>query len=388
MSSKKVVQIPVPENWKEMPAHPLAELSDFGVGIDVDGLAASIKNNGYDTSEPITVREKDGVDMIGDGRHRRAACIAADVVPNFQRFNGTDVEFLRFVVKKVNRIHLNPSQIAMLLSLSQLEGKKLGLDGKTEESATLHSGTIQEQADTAGASRRLCFHSKNVAEKGSKALISSVKDGTVKVSDAAKILDQPAAVQKQAVRDVVEGKSRTVAGAVKRLNIMCQRCTRIGESVQDCKACERALDAFDKAERKKKLRANKEKKAALDPKTDDFGNEVPSHLRDAWADPWIQTAFDYIALACESWRLNKFGTAMQKRAKHYPFFKLEDFATGVGSVGNTMEQLFKHLRDNRPSGVCPACDGKKCPKCRESGLVPRETYLAMKKDKKPNLQTA
>jgi hypothetical protein len=43
--------IPVPENWQKLPPHPLDELVEFGVGIDIEALAEHIRQHGYDRDD-------------------------------------------------------------------------------------------------------------------------------------------------------------------------------------------------------------------------------------------------------------------------------------------------------------------------------------------------
>ncbi len=69
---------------------------------------------------------------------------------------------------------------------------------------------------------------------------------------------------------------------------------------------------------------------------------------------------------------------MNKRAKHYPFFEAKDFVDGYGFATNYIDDLIAHLRDKRPAGVCPCCEGAGCGECRNSGLVPRDLYKTLK----------
>lgn len=159
--------------------------------------------------------------------------------------------------------------------------------------------------------------------------------------------------------------------------ILCSRCARVG-AVKGCSMCkeERAHAAKGKMKRKTAPAAS------VDPLKDDHGNEIPAKRRAAWADPWIQETYDLLAVALDNLLNARLAAGMNKRAKHYPFFNAKDFCDGYGFLTNYIEDLITHLRDNRPSGVCPCCEGVGCGECRQSGLVPRETYKTLTKKEK------
>lgn len=115
---------------------------------------------------------------------------------------------------------------------------------------------------------------------------------------------------------------------------------------------------------------------------DAFGVEVPKPLRAAYEDPWIQKAIDYLGVAEVNLRKERLADGMHKRAKHYPFINAKDFIDGVGFAMNYLDQILNHLKDNRPAGVCPSCDGGGCADCKMCGLVPRELHARLKKGKK------
>src|SRR5438445_483281 len=66
----KTRSIPAPKDWQNLKPHPLSELVDFGVGIDLDGMAAHIGAHGYDPDEAIVL---DGTLAVSD-----AAKVAAE----------------------------------------------------------------------------------------------------------------------------------------------------------------------------------------------------------------------------------------------------------------------------------------------------------------------
>jgi hypothetical protein len=100
--------IATPTDWQHLQPHPLAEIVEFGAGIDLDALAAHMRQYGYDPDEAIVLH--DG--MILDGRHRLRAAIQAGVTPTFKVFEGRNA--IAYVGKKMHRQHLDTSQRALL----------------------------------------------------------------------------------------------------------------------------------------------------------------------------------------------------------------------------------------------------------------------------------
>ena len=47
----KTKSIATPDNWQQIEPHPLAALTDFGAGIDLDALAQHMREFGYDEDE-------------------------------------------------------------------------------------------------------------------------------------------------------------------------------------------------------------------------------------------------------------------------------------------------------------------------------------------------
>jgi hypothetical protein len=166
--------------------------------------------------------------------------------------------------------------------------------------------------------------------------------------------------------------------------ILCQRCTSIGQETPTtgCTKCqaERAKAKHDakKSRRKKKVENGAKPTEILD----DYKTPVPARCKDAFCDPWIQDTFDLLATVSEKVRMARVMDGMKKRAKHYPFFDSKDFIDGVGFVIQYLDAVMDHIKKNRPSGVCPKCEGKGCGDCRQSGLVPRSVYAKLKEAKK------
>lgn len=153
----------------------------------------------------------------------------------------------------------------------------------------------------------------------------------------------------------------------KQLCSRCQRCERVGQPLpKRCPMCRELRGA-------RKKRTPKKPDDAPAP-VDAFGNEIPTRCRDAYGDPWIQEAIDFLGVTVAEFWQRRLADAITKRRAAYPFFNAKDFSDGVGFAGNYLDQLLEHLKDNRPAGVCPICSGGGCADCRMSGLVPRKIY--------------
>ena len=106
----KTKKIATPRLWRGLLPHPLSELIEFGVGIDMEGLIAHMQHHGYDQGEPIILFGG----KILDGRHKHSAAQSAEVEPTFQEFVGTEAEALEYARKKILRQHLDTGQRAMI----------------------------------------------------------------------------------------------------------------------------------------------------------------------------------------------------------------------------------------------------------------------------------
>ena len=198
-----------PAGWKHLTYHPLAEVVGFGVGIDVEALANHMKEHGYDEGESIILFRHGKVDVILDGRHKHKACIIADVTPTFRRFVGASAE--AYVAKKAFRQHLNASQRAMIAAT--IANHPNGQVGKqSDKSANLQ--TSADAAKTMNVGERSVGDAKKVIANGTPILQEAVADGTLSVSDAAKVSGEPEKVQNEAVKKVRKGKAKTAAKAI------------------------------------------------------------------------------------------------------------------------------------------------------------------------------
>lgn len=157
----------------------------------------------------------------------------------------------------------------------------------------------------------------------------------------------------------------------------CKRLIRVGKPLpKKCETC-KELNAKPKAVKKPTA-----PKPPTELPQDSFGVEIPKRCRDAWADQWIETAIENLKEMAEAFRSERFADGMNKRKKHYPFFIPKDFIDGCGMIDNTFDLLIDHLESKRPAGVCPACEGKGCPDCVMSGLVPADVHKKLSRAKK------
>ena len=113
--------------WPEIPADHL--------GI----LVASMRTNGYDKSNPVTLYEG----QILDGWNRYRAAVRADVEPAFTDFNGTERQALNFVeMRNSSRRQLTIGQQASALRKIDLQRPEAGRRSMEELAALLGSGSM------------------------------------------------------------------------------------------------------------------------------------------------------------------------------------------------------------------------------------------------------
>lgn len=299
--------------------------------------------------------------VLGDGHTRREICLEEGIDFKTALVEVQDrAEAVNWVIRnQLGRRNLTDERRAYYIGKQYLTAKgQHGGDRSATKVQELHFDTAQEIAEKNGVSPR-----------------------TVKTDAAfAEAVDSLPPEQKETVLAGASGKSKAeVVEEAKSAPkpILCSRCARVG-AVKGCSMCkeERAHAAKGKMKRKTAPAAS------VDPLKDDHGNEIPAKRHAAWADPWIQETYDLLAVALDNLLNARLAAGMNKRAKHYPFFNAKDFCDGYGFLTNYIEDLITHLRDNRPSGVCPCCEGVGCGECRQSGLVPRETYKTLTKKEK------
>lgn len=166
----------------------------------INDLANDIRANGL---------EKPGVLYEGkilDGRNRYKACQVAGVQMQWEEIDlcddSTKFDALSYVLSlNLHRRHLSQSQRAQCAA----EVAKLR-EGRPSNDTPQNCGvSASEAAKTFGVSTRSVETAKHVADKGAKQVVEAVKDGSIPVSLAAKLVD--------AVPDKAEQKKLVQQGA-------------------------------------------------------------------------------------------------------------------------------------------------------------------------------
>ena len=189
-------------------AHLFPDLTD----AQFERLVKSIQANGLRV--PITVWRGE----IIDGRHRYAACLRAGVKPRFEYLDD-DEDPVQFVLDKNGEVRVldTTGRAVVGYKLSSMSRPGRPVDSQDEETQM----TQGEAARRLGVSRRSVTNVGRVLAEGSGAiptLRQAVESGRVKVSDAAKAVDQPAEVQEQALARVLSGASKTIASAFRQIH--------------------------------------------------------------------------------------------------------------------------------------------------------------------------
>ena len=202
------------DDRQEYPISDLAIIFPEMPPEDYARLVASIRDQGL--LHPITVWRGEVI----DGRHRLAACAEAGVEPEYEFLDEADDPLQHILGRNLLRRHLDESQRAVVAHrLSSRSGPGRPRTG-SENCANLRSFSQSEAAGLLGVSRRLVSHASRVMSQGSQAvaeLRQAVDRGQVRVSDAARAVDQSPEVQEMAVELVAGGESRTLRGAVRRI---------------------------------------------------------------------------------------------------------------------------------------------------------------------------
>ena len=179
-----------------------------------------VKENGQ--LEPIWIRNGE----IIDGKHLEWACRDIGMEPVYAILPD-DIDPVRFVwSRNVERRHLKTSQRALIaakLSAWSTPGRPSKL-GRSRNSAILQNFcwhlTQGAAADGQGVSVRLVADAVKVpaeADAGVPGLPEAVRQRVVTVSDAVKVISEPAEIKKMALDLVKEGDVRTVVAGVKKV---------------------------------------------------------------------------------------------------------------------------------------------------------------------------
>ena len=199
------------DEHQKYPISYLAYLFPDLTEAEFERLVKSIQANGLRV--PITVWRGE----IIDGRHRYAACIRAGVEPRFEYLDD-DEDPVQFVLDKngEGRVLDTSGRAVVGYKLSSMSKPGRPVDSPDEDPQM----TQVEAAIRLGISRRSITHVGRVLAEDSAAiptLRQAVASGRVKVSDAARAVDQPAEVQEQALDRVLRGASKNIFSAVQKI---------------------------------------------------------------------------------------------------------------------------------------------------------------------------
>ena len=143
--------------------------------------------------EPIIMlRSKDP-----DGRYKKVA-VEAGVTPTFREFIGADP--LAFVRKKILRQHLDTSQRAMFAAkLANLKRGRPSNPDLNPPKDGIEPVSTATAASMLNVSEKAVERAKAVVQHGTEALQHAVEDGTVTVTDAARVAKETPEIQNAAV---------------------------------------------------------------------------------------------------------------------------------------------------------------------------------------------
>jgi len=207
-----------------MPTYEYHEAANIFPMMEGDSFAefvADIKQHGL----------KEGIELLDgkiiDGRNRHKACGEAGVKPRFKTVD-VDDPVAYVLSKNLHRRHLDKSQLGLAAGRAQKLREKYrteaeqrmksgkGPDGsggrghKSEKPSVNNSGGFQgDSRDLIGAqfgvSGPTVDRGRKVAEKGVPELVQAVEQGKMSVTAAAKLANEPAAVQREVI---ASGKRR------------------------------------------------------------------------------------------------------------------------------------------------------------------------------------
>lgn len=330
-----------------MDFHPYAASYPMLAGADYEAFRADIAANGI--REPVLFRIVNGGERQGlDGRNRRRAAADLGIACPEALVRIPDDQVEAFIDSlNLHRRHL---------TVEQQQAKRRA---RVERVATSRTGG--KSIRTIAEEERV---SKSQIERDLEEAGQVSPPGTPDLEASGETPVSPAPDD-----STVKGRDGKEYPASQPPKPLCDRCKRVGP-VKNCSMC-------------KELRGKPAAEPDSDkpddaPPVDAFGTPIPKSLRATFCDPWIQSALDTLAVVEAQLRKAKLADGMNKRKGKYPFFTAKDFIDGCGFAQQYLDDLVEHLKQFRPAGVCPACDGAKCAECKMSGLVPRDLHAKLK----------
>lgn len=189
-----------------LPVHDLALLFPPMTDEELSDLRADISANGI--QQPIAVWRG----SIIDGRHRYQICRELGIEPPIQEIDD-DADPVRFVLSaNMHRRHLNESQRGLIWADLR------SIAGEESTNPYFSSLTREEAGGVLGVGTGTLTLSTRVVRNGAAGVKEAVRQGTLRVWDAAQMVDRPHEVQEFAVRAVEAGEARTAVAAVNALD--------------------------------------------------------------------------------------------------------------------------------------------------------------------------
>lgn len=407
----RVEAIPTPENWRALPVHPMAQVLPTHVGMRFEDLVRSISQNGYDPNEPILVHEG----MIIDGRHRREACVIANVPPRFAKVIASPDELLQLIhYRKDARQHYTPSQRAMMLvdMLVVLAYSQMRCSRLTEVNVSHLLSKKDKVCD--------CLRFLAKRKKGSKWLSDMMKNLKSSFDDSWLLLGMAKNVLRYGVpelRDlVVRGiLSLRWANRVAMLSEPCQKelidrsvpCTKKQIEQVFEKMKEEGSVSFRPAIRNKSVaeftikpvaRRKEEKEESHDgsssdqvvegvlssvreysehldlPLLDAAGVEVPSCLRDVFKDRFIERTASDLEQMLTKFKFLGIIEGLSKRSAWLGSPGVDKLAFAIDAVDVGLRTIIDYLNRIKPKYVCSSCNGTGCEKCHRLGYLTEQDH--------------
>ena len=186
---------------------PLARLFPCHSDETYEALKRDIALHGQ--TEPIARHRG----LILDGVHRLQACIDLGEEPWIVDLRD-DVNQIAYVVSKnFHRRNLAKGEkVVLAFRISEGSGP-----GRPPEGQGGHYPTIEAAAKALSVPGRSVEQVRRVAREGVPELRQAVLDYSIKASDAERIIDRPAEVQRRAVERRLSGEFRTVAAAADKV---------------------------------------------------------------------------------------------------------------------------------------------------------------------------
>jgi hypothetical protein len=357
-----------------MPAlkwHPFAEKFPPIEGSDWEAFKESIRAAGGN-DETVKYRMVKGRREYLDGKNRDRACQELHLECKAEEVYVPDDEVKDYILRRnVHRRHMTVETRRAIVAELHADGESgrqiagvLGVDEKTirkdlkvEQDQTQKGSQSVSGADLSAPGNPEIAKVLGKDGKTYPATKPPIKCDNCKAKGL-NLPDCPACARER------DAKKRN----------LCDRCTKEypGKGKPGCPAC-RDLNHKPKAAPKVKPPEDPE-----DVPFDSYGTPLPKRCRDAYCDPWIQEAIDFLGVTSVAFWQSRLSDGMRTRQKHYPEINGQEFRDGYGQVGNDLDKLLEHLKEFRPAGVCPACGGAGCSHCHMKGLVSRKLYEKLK----------